>query len=355
MISLWSRQILAVLRLEMRKTFFARRGLWIYLLALAPVVLFAAHSIDVMQQRAQRQQRAAACSFSPERMAEIKPGMTREQVIAMLGQPAHRDMRRRRREAHEFLWYSDAQTDFIIHLTGGEVTGINRRESSNLSEDSLVFAGVFQFFYLRLAVFFGCLGVFMNLFRGELLDKSLHFYFLAPVRREVVLAGKFLAGLIATVLIFSLSTVLQLWALSWHFDSNSIQQYLWQGNGAHHVAAYIGVTALACIGYGSVLLAAGIFFRNPIVPAALVLIWESANWILPAALKKISIIFYLQSLSPIVAPAGYNVPPPLALLASTAAATPAYLAITGLLLMSLVVLTIAALKLRRLEINYSTD
>ena len=42
-------------------------------------------------------------------------------------------------------------------------------------EDRTVYAGIFQFFYLRLAIFFGCLGIFMNLFRGEMLDKTLHF------------------------------------------------------------------------------------------------------------------------------------------------------------------------------------
>ena len=43
----------------------------------------------------------------------------------------------------------------------------------------------------------------MNLFRGEMLDKTLHFWFLAPVRREVLLAGKYGAGLIASVVIFA--------------------------------------------------------------------------------------------------------------------------------------------------------
>ena len=80
-------------------------------------------------------------------------------------------------------------------------------------------------------------------------------------------------------------------------------QYL-HGAGWHHIAAYLGVTALACLGYGSVFLAAGLLFRNPIIPAATVLLWESANLFLPAALKKISVIFYLQSLCPVVARAG---------------------------------------------------
>jgi len=45
MIQQWSSQILAVVRLELRKTFFARRGLWVYLLAFAPVLLFAGHAL----------------------------------------------------------------------------------------------------------------------------------------------------------------------------------------------------------------------------------------------------------------------------------------------------------------------
>ena len=44
--NLWFTQILAVIRLEWSKTFFAKRGLWIYILALMPLVLFGGHSIS---------------------------------------------------------------------------------------------------------------------------------------------------------------------------------------------------------------------------------------------------------------------------------------------------------------------
>src|SRR5262249_38295542 len=150
-------------------------------------------------------------------------------------------------------------------------------------------------FFLRLAIFFGCVGVFTNLFRGELLDKSLHYYLLTPLRREVLVIGKYLAGLIATIVIFTTSTALQLWTLSWHFERSEISAYL-DGPGWDHALAYLGVTVLACVGYGSVFLAAGLLFKNPIIPAAAVEVWESLNIFLPAALKKISVIFYLQSL-----------------------------------------------------------
>src|SRR5579863_592742 len=97
-LSLWRAQVAAILRLEIRKTLLARRGLWIYLLAFAPAVI---------------------------------------------------------------LW---------IHA------GLNMRHgrTCDLGRDSLIFAGMFQFFYLRLAIFFGCVGVFMNLFRGEMQQRSLH-------------------------------------------------------------------------------------------------------------------------------------------------------------------------------------
>ena len=50
----------------------------------------------------------------------------------------------------------------------------------------------------------------------------------------------------------------------------------------------------------------GLLFRNPMIPAAVVWVWEGLNPFLPALLKKISVIFYLKSLCPVEVPA----PPP---------------------------------------------
>src|SRR5256885_15245608 len=120
-----------------------------------------------------------------------------------------------------------------------------------IQKDSRLFAGVFQLYYVRLAIFLGCVGVFMNLFRGEMLDKSLHFYLLTPVRREILMLGKYLAGLLAATVIFSASTGLQLFALLLQFDASTIVQYLGQNHGMSQMAAYLGVTGLACkIGRG---------------------------------------------------------------------------------------------------------
>jgi hypothetical protein len=221
----------------------------------------------------------------------------------------------------------------------------------DLGRDSLIFATIFQFFYLRLAIFFSCVGVFMRLFRGEMIEKSLHYYLLAPVRREVLLVGKYLAGVLTTSVIFCTATALSLAAILAHAPRQAAEQYLFAGGGVGHVLSYIGTAALACVGYGGVFLVMGFLFRNPVVPAALVLIWESMNPFLPAMLKKISVIFYLQSLCPIPVPAQGD----FAFLAVLAEPTPAYLAVTGLLLLTAAGLFLAARQVRKLEINYGTE
>src|SRR5262245_12481591 len=87
MISQWWLQIRAVIRLEMKKTFFARRGLWVYLLVLAPALLFLAHSINELQNRDRRHALASAHPVARETLMSIKRGMTRDQVVALAGQP----------------------------------------------------------------------------------------------------------------------------------------------------------------------------------------------------------------------------------------------------------------------------
>jgi ABC-type transport system involved in multi-copper enzyme maturation permease subunit len=359
-------QIRAIVRIEMKKTFFAKRGLWIYLLAFAPVALFLTHSLVEIHQHGARRQMALKSSrpLTESDFLSVSSGMSRDEVIARLGEPPvsssrARPVRTGRKSFTivpiETFRYSNGNDELVLTIQNGVVSGIGRISGVSLGQDSYVFAGVFQFFFIRLAIFFGCLGIFMNLFRGEMLDKSLHFYLLTPVRREVLMLGKYLAGLLAATVIFSVSTALQLFALLLQFDASTIAQYLDQNHGVSQMAAYLGVTILACIGYGSIFLAAGLLFRNPIVPAAAVLIWEAANPVLPALLKKISVIYYLKSLCPVEMSLDPGMPPLFALLVSNPEPVSRYIAIFGLLALSVVVLFAAGKRVRRLEINYGAD
>jgi len=363
---LWWTQIKAVIRLELKKTFFAKRGLWIYVVAALPVLLFIAYAVAMsnQQHRTARIARQGDRPLSYQDLHAVKPGMTKQEVTAILGKPPLNFHWTERRPTgpgafdeiqHEDYQYSDGQNDLYVGFTDGKVQSINIHEGYNLGEDAVMFAGVFQFFFLRLAIFFGCLGIFMNLFRGEILDRSLHFYFLSPVRREVLMAGKFLAGLLATCTIFVTSEILQTLAFLWHFNPQTRDVYLYHHHGLEHAAIYLGVTVLACIGYGAFFLVAGMLFRNPIIPAAAILIWEGINPFLPALLKQFSVIYYLKSLCPVEIPVSPGTPGLFALLISNADPVSAPLAIVGILVVACIALFVSSVQVRRMEINYTTE
>jgi hypothetical protein len=356
---LWCKQVLAIVRLEMRKTFFSRRGLLVYLLAFAPLLLFTAHSVFAPHRRHQLQMIAANHPISSEALDAIQVGMTRDQVVEKLGQPYHQwrgddPDDRDERSGRTHYRYTDGKADVGLMFEDGNLIHIHRNDLDALPQSSQVFAGVFQSYYLRLAIFFGCVGIFVNLFRGEMLDKTLHFYLLTPIRREVLLAGKYVAGLLATVIIFTASTALQWVALFWQYDHATMANFL-AATGWSQFSSYLTVTALACVGYGSVFLAVGLLFRNPIIPTAVVLVWEGVNPFLPAALKKISMIYYLQSLCPVAATPGQDVPPLIHLLISPVQPATKVTAVLSIVLLTLVVLVVAARMSRKMEINYSTE
>jgi ABC-type transport system involved in multi-copper enzyme maturation permease subunit len=366
MTRLWWAQIDAVIRLELKKTFFAKRGLWIYLVAALPVFLFMAFAMATSgrQHQSANVARRGEKMLTYQDLLAVKPGMTREEVVAILGKPPVNFHWAENRPLgpggtanllRENYHYSDGQNDLFVGLLDGKVDSVNIDNGNNLGQDSIMFAGVFQFFFLRLAIFFGCLGIFMNLFRGEILDRSLHFYFLAPVRREVLMVGKFLAGLLATCTIFVVSELLQSVAFLWHFSPSAREVYLYHNHGLEHAAVYVGVTILACVGYGAFFLVAGMLFRNPILPAAAILIWEAINPFLPGILKQFSVIYYLKSLCPVEIPSPPGTPPLFALLISNTDPVSAPVAVVGIVMVALIALYASSVQVRRMEINYTTE
>lgn len=270
--TLWSSQLPAVFRIELRKCLWMRRSIWIYLLAFAPVGIVGLHALNNPMGR-----------------------------------------------------------------------------TCTLSVDTEALALIFQF-YLHGSIFFACMGLFTWLFRGELVEKSLHYYFLAPMRRELLVLGKFLAGLVSTSLIFGVSVFLTFAIMYGHFGAQG-RGFVFDGPGLGHLFAYLGVTILACLGYGSVFLALSLVFKNPIIPGAAVLLWETFHAVLPSLLQKFSVMFYLKQLCPV------SMPPDgiMALFTVVAEPVPAWIAVPGLLTLSTAILFFACLRIHKTEISYLAD
>ena len=110
---------------------------------------------------------------------------------------------------------------------------------------------------------------------------------------------------------------------------------------------FVGVVALACLGYGAVFLVVGLFLRSLVLPALIIFLWELANPFLPAALKKLSVIFYLQGLRPLPPLGG-----PVQIIAEPVSV---WVAVPGFLLFTAATLVAAALRIRTLEIAYGAE
>jgi ABC-type transport system involved in multi-copper enzyme maturation permease subunit len=270
---LWASQLAALLRIEIKKTLWMRRSIWIYLLAFAPTLMFGIHALT---------------------------------------SPMGRD--------------------------------------GSIEEDTRVLAYTFQIFYLRVGIFFGCMGLFTWLFRGEIVEKSLHYYFLSPMRRELLMVGKFLAGFITASVIFGASVLLCFTFAYGHFGPAG-RAYIFNGPGLGQLTSYLLVTVLACVGFGSIFLALSLIFKNPILPGVVVLLWESFHSVAPSLLQKFSVSFYLKQLLPV------SVPPDGMMALFTVIAEPVapWLAVLGLICLSVAILIFACFRIRKVEISYLAD
>jgi hypothetical protein len=170
---------------------------------------------------------------------------------------------------------------------------------------------------------------------------------LSAVKREVLVVGKYLSGLIASCALFLLTTAGALFFLYLPRGVQANLDYIFNDQGWAQITDYLGITVLACIGYGALFMVIGLFFRNPIIPALLVYGWEWLNFLLPPMLKKISIIHYLHSLVPVPVNEG-----PLAIIGEP---TPQWIAISGMLAVTAIVLFLASVRIRRMEIHYGSE
>ena len=129
------------------------------------------------------------------------------------------------------------------------------------------------------------------------MERSLHFYLLSPVRRELLLLSKFVAGSFAALLLFVThpSPILLIYALF----GTAGRDYVLDGPGLGQLEAYLAIIILACLGYGAVFLLLSMTLRNPIPGAMIFFAWEAINPILPSLLQRLSVAFYLRHLMPV--------------------------------------------------------
>ncbi|HVS03230.1 MAG TPA: hypothetical protein VMT16_10715, partial [Thermoanaerobaculia bacterium] len=177
----------------------------------------------------------------------------------------------------------------LVHMKlapEGELRGqVPREELANLYHGLMV----------RVVLFFGSLALFMGLVRGEVEQRSLHYYFLSPTPRWVVVVGKYLAALALGWALFVPATVLSMAAA---YYPGGLGRLL-RPPGSSELLAYVGMTMLGCAAYGALFLAVGTLLRGPGYVVALLFLWEWLHFLLPPLLKQLSVVHYLRALTPV--------------------------------------------------------
>ncbi len=208
---------------------------------------------------------------------------------------------------------------------------------------SYIYAGLI----LGAVVFFGCASIFTTLFRGEMLNSSIHYYLLIPVRRSILVFGKYLAGLFSAFILFGTTTVVCYLLLYVPYGVTQLIADLTNSVAIPQMLNYLGITFLASLGYGALFMMTGLLFRNPLLPVGVVALWEIFHFMLPPALKVFSIIHYLKGLMPIPLDDG-----PFAIIVTPPALWVSMAGITGLAAFAIAV---AVFVLRRFEVRYTED
>ncbi len=225
-------------------------------------------------------------------------------------------------------------------------------DAAALQDATRMLAGMMQFYYVRLGLFFACMGIFTWLFRGEMVERTLHYPFLLPVRREVLVVGKFLAGAAIAIALFE-AAVLGCFFFLYSWFGSLGWNYVFEGAGLHQLGAYMLIVALGGLGYGSVFLGLSLVFRNPIVPGAVFFGWEAITPVLPSWLQPLSVTFYLKPLYPISVSS--HLPGLLALFTVVTEPVSTLTAVVGLLCFTAAVLAFSCYRIRKTEIAYTSD
>src|SRR5271169_2078151 len=144
---------------------------------------------------------------------------------------------RRRIGFHLLAWIP------VLFLLAHNIFDRHDIDPAQIENNTLVLAGIIQLYYFRLGIFFACMGVFTWLFRGEMVQRTLHYQFLVPVRKEVLVVGKFLAGAVVAIALFETAVLACFYFMYMRFGSAG-KSYVFDGPGLGQLGSYLLATAL---------------------------------------------------------------------------------------------------------------
>jgi len=138
-----------------------------------------------------------------------------------------------------------------------------------------------------LAVFYAT-----SLIADEVEDKTITYLFTRPIPRGAVMAGKYLAYLVCTVMVV-LPSVMIVYFLIVPYGGGSIAASF------PDLVKDLALLALGLVAYGALFAWVGARFKRPLLTGLVFIFgWEQAALVFPGYLKRFTIAYYLQALVP---------------------------------------------------------
>jgi ABC-2 type transport system permease protein len=174
-----------------------------------------------------------------------------------------------------------------------EVAGLGGGRVDNMPiSGPALFGSMIWLMYLRfivpvLAVFYGT-----SLIADEVEDKTITYLFTRPIPRGAVMAGKYLAYLVCTIMVV-LPSVMIVYFLIVPYGGGSIAASF------PDLVKDLALLALGLIAYGALFAWVGARFKRPLLTGLIFVFgWEQAAMVFPGYLKRFTIAYYLQALVP---------------------------------------------------------
>lgn len=181
-----------------------------------------------------------------------------------------------------------ALTDPLPMRWGGESTS---QETIDVIQ-FLIVGGYLHFSVIFAAIMFG-----NSVLREEINEQTLHYLFLQPIPRWLILAGKYLGFLAVAWPIFVGALIAAQFLMIVPFGLGGMHAVLIEQGRLWALVREFFVIGVALAVFSALFMALSTVFRN-LFDALLIYGWETASSLLPTVLKNFSLTFYFKHLLP---------------------------------------------------------
>ena len=168
---------------------------------------------------------------------------------------------------------------------------------TSLTDANRAFQMTFRIYYIHFSIFFIASIFGFSLLRKEVDDRTLHYLFMQPVNRSLIIFSKYFGYIVVTWTYLSAAFLLTYFIMFLPFGLNVMKRELFHMGRAVSLIQECFVMLLALGLYGAVSMVMGTIFKSAWYGITFYL-WEAGLPYLPSTFKYLTISQYLQAITP---------------------------------------------------------